>query len=176
VSARRVTIRYRRPPAREDVFDQPVVHEADDHVVTLLEQARLANPLVVEGRTVLEDGAPVVWFTFPGAWHDVGRFHLADGTFTGHYANVLTPVAMDGARWDTTDLFLDVWRGSDGVVRILDEEEFAEAVARGWIAGEVADAARREADRLADAARRGEWPPAVVERWTLGRVRSALGA
>ncbi|MDP9348291.1 MAG: hypothetical protein M3P24_04000, partial [Gemmatimonadota bacterium] len=86
----RVRIHYRRLPDREQVFEQALVEDAGEYVVTLLESAALRSPVTAGGRVVLEPGAPVVWFTYPGAWHDVGRFHLADGTFTGCYANVLT--------------------------------------------------------------------------------------
>jgi predicted RNA-binding protein associated with RNAse of E/G family len=172
--AESVAIHYRRLPDREEVFHQRVVHRGVDHVVTLLESASLARPVVVEGRTVLEPGASVVWFTYPGRWYDIGRFHLLDGTFTGLYANILTPVRMEGRRWDTTDLLLDVWRGTDGTVTILDQAEFEDAVERGWIDGGTASAAREHAETLALAARQGEWPPDHVERWTLARAFDAV--
>jgi hypothetical protein len=110
-----VRIHYRRLPDREQLFEQAVLEDAGEYVVTFLEAAQLPRPVMAGGRVVLEPGAPVVWTTYRGdVWHDVGRFHLADGTFTGFYANVLTPVAMSGDRWDTTDLALDVWAGADG--------------------------------------------------------------
>ena len=64
-----------------------------------------------EAEVALERGSDAVWFTFPGLWHDIGRFHRSDGTFTGIYANILTPplIQPDGV-WHTTDLFLDLWQ------------------------------------------------------------------
>lgn len=171
---RSVTIHYRRPPDREEVFTQRVVAWTDECVVTLLEAAALRRPVTIGGRTVLEPGAPVVWFTYPGRWHDIGRFHLRDGTFTGVYANVLTPVRMQDARWETTDLFLDVWKGVDGRVEVLDEAELAEAVAHGWLDAATAARARSEAAALATAARQGRWPPPHVEAWTLLRAREQV--
>jgi predicted RNA-binding protein associated with RNAse of E/G family len=173
---RTVAIHYRRPPDREEVFHQRVVAETAEYVVTLLESAVLPRPVVVEGEVVLEPGAPVVWFTYPGRWYDIGRFHLRDGTFTGTYANILTPVQMQVERWDTTDLFLDVWVGRDGTVRVLDEAEFEEAVASEWIDAAVAAAAREHAETLALAARQGIWPPEHVHRWSLDAVRRASSA
>ncbi|MET0397233.1 MAG: DUF402 domain-containing protein [Longimicrobiaceae bacterium] len=168
-----VRIHYRRLPDREQVFEQAVLEDAGDHVVTFLEAARLSRPVVAGGRVALEPGAPVVWFTYRGdAWHDVGRFHLADGTFTGFYANVLTPVAMDGERWDTTDLALDVWMAADGAVEVLDEDEFEEAVRRGWMDAATEARARAEAASLAAAARAGDWPPPHVRAWDLARARA----
>jgi predicted RNA-binding protein associated with RNAse of E/G family len=169
-----IEIHYRRPPDREQVFRQIVVAETDAYVVTLLESAELARPVTAGGRTVLEPGAPVVWITYRGQWHDVGRFHLADGTFTGVYANVLTPVEMDGERWETTDLFLDLWSGADGTLVVLDEDELREAEREGWVGPETASRAREEAAALLEAARRGGWPGPEVHAWTLERAREAV--
>jgi predicted RNA-binding protein associated with RNAse of E/G family len=169
-----VEIHYRRLPDREQLFRQIVVEDAGDYVVTLLEAAVLTGPVIAGGRTVLEPGAPVVWITYRGRWHDVGRFHLADGTFTGVYANVLTPVVMDGERWETTDLCLDLWSGADGTLVVLDEDELREAERERWVTPEVATRAREEAGALLEAARRGAWPGPEVHAWTLERAREAV--
>lgn len=170
-----VSIRYRRLPDRERVFRQRLVEDAGEYVVTLLEEAEVDRPVRVNGTVALEPGAPVVWFTYPGRWHDIGRFHLRDGTFTGVYANILTPIRMQGSAWETTDLCLDVWRGADGRVELLDEDEFDEAHRRGWMDARDAERAREEAERLAREAREGRWPPAHVAEWDLERVRARLG-
>ena len=104
---RRVRIHYRRLPDREQVFEQRVVLDRGDVVVTLTDPMEIEAPMLIAGETVLEPGSRVVWFTFPGRWYDVGRFHRADGTFTGIYGNVLTPPRILGNVWYTTDLFLD---------------------------------------------------------------------
>lgn len=172
--SRTVEIRYRRLPGREQRFVQRVVDESAERVVTLLDAAELAGPVRVHAEPVLEAGSPVVWFTYPGRWYDIGRFHLADGTFTGFYANILTPVRMDGDRWETTDLCLDVWVGADGGIEILDEAEFAGAVEEGWVDTATATVARETAETLENAARQGVWPPDDVHRWDLERARRAL--
>lgn len=170
-----VRIRYHRPPDRTDVFTQDVVHVEPGVHVTYLERTPPRKPVVVDGRTVLEHGSPIVWFTFPGSWHDIGRFHSADGTFTGLYANILTPVEFhDPVIWETTDLFLDIWVWPDGRARVLDAQDLAEAVRNGWIAPDVARKSRAEAARILRSARQGDWPPSPVRRWTLERVRREL--
>jgi predicted RNA-binding protein associated with RNAse of E/G family len=175
--AQSVRIHYRRPPDRLQLFEQAVVQDDGECVVTFLDRAELKKPVEAGGRVVLEPGAPVVWFTWRGdVWHDVGRFHRADGTFTGIYANILTPVVMRGAEWETTDLFVDVWMDADGRVEVLDRGEFDAAVDAGWIDAATAARALAEAERLADAARAGTWPPAHVREWTLERARDVLGA
>lgn len=174
MNAREIEIRYRRLPEREEVFRQRLVEDAGEYVVTYLPAAAIEKPIVVRGATILEPGSPVVWFTYPGRWYDIGRFHLADGTFTGCYANILTPVEMDGRTWSTTDLCLDLWSPSDGEVQVLDEQEFAEAVEAGWIDTATATAARETAETLALLGRQGRWPPEHVGEWTLQRVREIV--
>lgn len=170
-----VIIHYRRPPDRLEVFEQAVVDDDGGCVVTYLPSAQVRKPMRIGGRVVLEPGAPIVWFTYRGdVWHDVGRFHRADGTFSGIYANVLAPVRMDGARWETTDLFLDVWMDADGGVEILDRDEFDAALAAGWMDPRTAARALAQAERLCDDARLGAWPPMPVRGWTVERVREAM--
>jgi predicted RNA-binding protein associated with RNAse of E/G family len=169
-----VTIRYRRLPDRERLFRQLLVTETEEVTVTLLSEAPIDKPVIAGGVTVLEPGAPVVWFTYPGLWHDIGRFHLRDGTFTGLYANILTPVKMSGHQWETTDLLLDVWSGDDGRVELLDEDEFEAAISAGWMDPETAKRARSTAALLIEGAHAGDWPPAHVHHWNLERARATL--
>jgi predicted RNA-binding protein associated with RNAse of E/G family len=170
-----ITIRYRRLPVDERIFRQRLVAELPGCVVTLLEEAPVERPVLADGSTILEPGAPVVWFTYPGLWYDIGRFHLADGTFTGLYANILTPVRMRGAEWETTDLLLDVWLPAHGEPIILDGEEFEHAVTAGWMDDPTAVRARSTAASLAAGALVGSWPPPEVHEWTLDAARKRLG-
>ncbi len=173
MSVDRVRIHYRRLPDREQIFDQRVVLERDDVIVTLTDPMSLELPMLIDGAAALEQGSRVVWFTFPGQWHDVGRFHLADGSFTGCYGNVLTPPRILGNAWYTTDLFLDVWVPANGAPKLLDEDELEEAKALSHIDEELARRARDEANTLLERATRGEWPPEVVREWTLERALAA---
>ena len=171
-----VRIHYRRPPDRVKIHEQWLVLDEPEVKVSLATDLTLEGPMVVDRRVVLEDGSDVVWFTFPDAWHDIGRFHDAAGRFTGVYANVLTPVELrPGNEWHTTDLFLDVWIPVGGEPTVLDRDELDEAVERGWIDEPTADRAVEEAETLLAWARQGTWPPEVVEAWTLERAREALG-
>lgn len=170
-----VHIHYHRPPDRLELFEQSIVEERADRVVTFMPAAGIRKPVTAGGQTILEPGAPVVWFTYPGLWHDIGRFHLSDGRFTGCYANVLTPVAMEGRRWETTDLFLDLWVPAEGAPMLLDEDELDAAERNGWVTPETATRARGHARSLLEGARRGDWPPVHVTEWTLERVLARFG-
>ncbi len=166
-----VRIHYLRPPDRVTIYENELVHADDEVTVTIMRATRLARPVTVGNQVILEDGAPAVWFTFPDADHDIGRFHTTDGVFTGFYANILTPVEfISPTEWLTTDLFLDVWIGAPGVAQILDEDELADAVQKGWLDVPTAASARATAQRLVQQHRDGTWPPAVVYDWPLERI------
>jgi len=172
----RVRIHYRRPPDRLEIFEQHLVHDAPDVKVTLAPAVARTRPIEIGGRVVLEDRSPVVWFTFPGAWHDIGRFHTADGAFTGLYANVVTPVVLGADHeWETTDLFLDLWVDARGAV-VLDRDELDGAISQGWVDEETAEKAIAEVGRMQEDAEAGRWPPAVVNEWTLERARGVQEA
>ena len=170
-----VRLHYHRPPDRTDLFIQELLYEDNDVVVTYLASTPMKRPLIVGEEVALEVGAPAIWFTFPGLMHDIGRFHTADGTFTGLYSNIIEPVTFHSRlEWSATDLFLDVWVGRDGEPRVLDRDELDQALASGWITHETNAAALAEAHRLLDCYHAGTWPPAIVNEWPLPRVRKTL--
>lgn len=173
----RVRIHYLRPPSNRTVYRQLLVHDDNRVKVTLARGIEMEEPIRFGGRTALENESSAVWFTFPGAWHDIGRFHLADGTPSGIYANVITPCRFHpGGVWSTTDLFLDLWIPAEegsfawGAARLLDEAELDAAEAAGHVAGTLALRARREAARLQNELAAGAWPPPSVMDWTLARA------
>jgi predicted RNA-binding protein associated with RNAse of E/G family len=176
-----IRIHYLRPPDRVTVFRQHLVHDDGRVKITLARNLPFDPPLRIGGEVALEAGSDAVWFTFPGAWHDIGRFHRADGAFTGIYANILTPcVFQPGGDWETTDLFLDLWIPADApdplprpVPRLLDAEELDAAEAAGHLSPRLAGRARAEARDLLERAAAGRWPPPEVNAWTLERARAA---
>jgi uncharacterized protein len=172
-----VVIHYLRLPARSTVFRQRLVHREEGCAVTLMARTPLPRPVLADGRIILEPEAPVVWFTFDGAWHDIGRFHTADGRFTGYYANVLRPVRFESPlEWSTTDLCLDVFMDPRGTLHLLDEDELDAALQAGWVDPATGIRAREEATAIRKAAGEGLWPPPVVREWTLERAQAVASA
>ena len=170
-----VEIHYRRLPDRMEVFEQVVVERNDDYVVPFLPASPARRPAMVDGEVMLETGSPLIWFTYPDIWYDIGTFHRADGTLTGYYANLLTPVIMEENRWQTTDLCLDVWVPAQGVEPVLlDEDDFEEALREGWMDSATGHHVQLLAEDLLRQARAGSWPPRHVKEWTLERVRQRL--
>lgn len=171
----RVAIHYKRPPDRLRIYDQRIVHEEEDVIVTLSHPIESEVTMRHEGDIMLEKGSLALWFTFPDVWHDIGRFHRADQAFTGLYANILTPPIIDGPIWHTTDLFLDVWQTPEGTTFLLDEDEFADAKAKELIDQETAARAWEEGQTILADAAHGVWPPHCVHEWTLERALAVLG-
>ena len=168
-----VEIHYRRPRIGVTSYRQLVLHSVDELIVTYQPKAEITESVLVDDRPVLAPGSPVIWFTIPGAWHDIGMFHLPSGQATGVYANILTPVAIETpTSWSTTDLYLDVWVPTQGPAQILDEEEFEEALSAQAIGPDVAGRARAEANRVWSQAIAGQWPHPSVSAWDLERAQA----
>lgn len=172
---RRIRYRYHRPGKGTMVFEQWLVSDRDD-VKVLLTEHHEGSGIELGGRVVLEAGAPIVWFVFPGVAHDIGRFHLADGTFTGWYTNLCTPVRLDGDDWSSTDLFLDHWMPASGAPMWLDEDELAEAARAAVIDEEAQRLVAAERARLAGRLAARAWPPEVARAFDVGTARARLEA
>jgi predicted RNA-binding protein associated with RNAse of E/G family len=168
----RVHIHYRRPPNHLTIYRQDLVHDDGRVKVTFARNISLPKAVQVDGEVVLEPGSDVIWFTYPGLWHDVGRFHGADGRFTGIYANILTPcVFQPGHDWETTDLFLDLWLPAEGgPPQVLDAEELQIAEEAGVLSRRLAEQARDEVTRLLRLWEQGAWPAPEVHTWTRDRI------
>jgi predicted RNA-binding protein associated with RNAse of E/G family len=170
----RVRIHYHRADRGTTVFQEHLVLDRPDVKVTLLD-AYDGRDAFAGDRLILAAGAPVVWFVYPELSRDVGRFHLADGTFTGWYTNLRGPIRMEGNDWYCTDLFLDHWLPADGSPGCwLDEDELEAASVAGLVT--AADLALVRRERAAVAAELGAgWPPAFARRLDLEQALIQLG-
>jgi predicted RNA-binding protein associated with RNAse of E/G family len=171
----RVQIHYLRPPDRKEIFSQALLLDDPEVKVTLARNVPYDPPIRIGGEVALERGSDAVWFTYPGLWHDIGRFHRADGTFTGIYANILTPpIIQEGGIWQTTDLFLDIWVDRKGVLTVLDEDQFRIGLADGAISERDGERALQEVQNIVERHRDGLWPPPIVHEWTLAKALKRL--
>jgi uncharacterized protein len=86
----------------------------------------------------------------PAEGHWVANWNDPRRTEVSIYVDVTTEVTVDATVVETVDLDLDVVRLSDGSVRVLDEDEFAEHQVRyGYPAEVVAQARATTADLVA---------------------------
>jgi predicted RNA-binding protein associated with RNAse of E/G family len=159
-----ISLEYIRPGRGAATYSERLLLDQPD-VKVLAMDVLDAREIRIEGEVVLEPGASITWFVFPGQWHDVGKFHRADASFTGWYTDICTPVLMNGNHWSITDLCLDLWLPAQGPARWLDEEEFERAVLAKTLDQDLAAAARAERVRIDALLNRGDWPPAICRSW-----------
>ena len=148
--------------------------------VLLAEGARLvvrsefALPRVELGCVTLRRGDVWVEFYWGGRWYTVAQVSAADGALKGWYGDVCMPPRWHppGARDAATppaaagglsyvDLELDLWRGADGALTLLDEREYAQRRAAGQFTPAQVRGAERGWAELRALAERGllpRWP------------------
>ena len=162
-----------RPGKDVTVYDEEVVLDRPD-VKVLFQSNFTGDDVCAGGSVILQHNAPIVWFVLVGSWHDIGRFHLKDGSFTGFYTNLSQPVEICPDKWIGRDLFLDLWQPTQGQPHWLDEDEFASAVKDGLIDGATRKRVLNERSLIDLQVSRGEWPPPIVRDIDLGQVRALL--
>lgn len=172
---RLVRYEYRRPGKEPTYYEEWLIVDRADVKVLLLDPY-VGKAVRVEGRPILDPGAPIVWYVFPGRWYDIGRFHRADGTLTGWYTNLCRPAVTHGERWIGEDLFLDHWQWVDGSRAWLDEDELADAVRDGWIDHDTLARIELERQEIERFGAVGAWPPAIAREIDLAEARRLASA
>lgn len=172
---RAIRYEYKRLGRGVTVYREWLVLDRPDVKVLLLDAYEGAE-VRHAGRVLLDAGAPIVWFVFPETWHDVGRFHRADGTFTGWYTNVATPVEMRDDTWTASDLFLDHWLPAEGHGVWLDEDDFRDAARSGRLDAATRRRVLNERALIELALARGAWPPPIARDIDLAQARALRDA
>lgn len=161
-------IHYFRPPDRRLDIETDLLYQDDEVIVTSHILKGASAPIVIDGKTVIDNGYRAVFAEYRKQWFDVAKIFRPDGSegFTGYYADINTPSEERPDGYWTKDLFLDLWIPPDrSSITVLDEDEFREAVAKGWITREEADKARAELRRLTKLFNQGNFPPRLLERF-----------
>ncbi len=172
---RLIELEYRRPGKQTTIYQEWLVLDRPDVKVLLLEPYE-GKTVSVDGAVIQAAGAPIVWFVFPERWHDIGRFHRLDASFTGWYTNLCRPPDVLGDRWIGHDLFLDLWQPVDGVPRWLDEDELEAAVAEGLIDAPTERRLGNERALIDLQLRDGAWPPPIAKHISLAHARTLKSA
>jgi hypothetical protein len=87
------------------------------------------------------------------------------------YVDIIRPATWHDSTVTMIDLDLDVYRKLDGVVRLLDEDEFAEHQVSLHYPPELIDGAREAADRILVSVERGDEPFGEVGRAWLRKAQ-----
>ena len=159
-----VELIYKRPPDRVNHFQQNLLYE-DDNVIVTTQRITPSSPIVIDGVTVLGDNYRAVWFVFANRWYDIGKIYNLEDRFTGYYCDIILPMKRTDTHFEITDLFLDLWVSPDGSYQIEDEDEFESAIARNWIRTDLADQAWKALQDLIAEIESGAFPPEITDRW-----------
>ena len=168
---RLIELEYRRPGKETTIYHEWLVLDRPDVKVLLLEPYE-GKTVSVASTVIQASGAPIVWFVFPDRWHDIGRFHQLDDSFTGWYTNLCRPPDLCGDRWIGHDLFLDLWQPVDGAPTWLDEDELQGAVASGIIDALTERRLRTERTLIDIRLQDGAWPPPIAKDISLEQART----
>lgn len=168
--ARLIRFEYHRPGKPIGLFVHWLVLDRPDVKVLLCEE--YDGPDLEVGDTIMHaSGAAMVWYVFPEKWHDIGRFHLRDGTLTGWYTNIIKPVEIRGDVWTGHDLFLDLWQPVAGKPAWLDEDELDHASRLNVIDTITRKRIDNERVIIDLQLQTGTWPPPVVRDIDLAQAR-----
>lgn len=162
----KITLTYKRLPDRINYFEQILLYENDDIIITT-QKICPSSPIIFNGQKVLADNFTAIWFVFTGLWYDIGKIYNLDSEWTGYYCDIILPVTRSKTKFEIVDLFLDLWISPDGGYAIQDEDEFEEAVKNGVISDEVADKARSTLDFLIEEVTEENFPPKVVKDYII---------
>ena len=141
---RAVHVRKLRPDGSEKLAWDGVVLRTDRAGVVV--RAAFTLPWVDLGCVTFRRGDVFVEFYSWRRPYTIAQVSAADGTLKGWYGDVCMPPRRRApGELSYVDLELDLWRGADGSVALLDEQEFADcraaggftpaqltAAARGW--------------------------------------------
>ncbi len=166
-----IQFEYHRPGIGTTIYNELLVLDRPD-VKVLLQEDYSGPEVTIKETKVLDANAPMIWFVFPDAWYDIGRFHLLDGTFTGWYTNLCKPVQFDGNRWTGNDLFLDLWQNPDGNPTWLDEDEYDEAIRNGLIDSQLKKQVQNQRALIELQMSQQTWPPPIAKDIDLSQVEA----
>lgn len=155
---------YRRLPHQVDVFRQEVLHE-DRGLIVTRGPFKTSASLKAQAPWFTASEYRAIWFIFEGAWYDLGKIYALSGELQGYYCDIIRPAKRTLEGLEIEDLILDLWVFPDGHWKVLDEEEFEEALRRGWLEEELAARARDELQKLLEDVISGRFPPPVVKQF-----------
>ena len=99
-------------------------------------------------------------YYWPQKWYSVLEVYGAGGGLEQIYANISSPIVLDGAQIRFTDYELDVSRRVPRVARIVDEDEFLEAASKYGYSPAFQEACYRAAREALDVA--NAWIPGAA--------------
>jgi len=156
-------VRFKRTPDSLILFPVVLLLEDAEGVVTL-NILDPTEPIIVNGLTVVDKGHLGVWYVSSSEWHDVGAVYNPEKAFMGYYSDIATPIKRLSNGYAMTDLFLDLWVSPDGKHTVLDQDQFDNAVAKGWLNTNQIKRAKTELANLIKAVKSKRFPSEEIKK------------
>jgi predicted RNA-binding protein associated with RNAse of E/G family len=158
-----VLVRVIRPHGETCDHEQELVEDRGNLIITKFDF--LNHRLAVHDQLVIADGYHALLFEFFHPPLEIIVVTDEDRILTGYYCNVNTePSRIDGG-YEVVDLYLDIFVLPDMRYEILDEDEFQEAIEKGWITEEQVSLARETVARVVKDIETGRFPPRIVQEF-----------
>lgn len=119
----RVTIRKLDHTGRQVTTYLGEVLQRTDDVIEL--RTTWTRPPLDLGYVLLETGGLWTERFFAGRWYNIFEICASDGRLQGWYCNIARPPRITADEIAAEDLALDLWVAVDGMMQVLDEDEFA---------------------------------------------------
>jgi len=162
--AKDLTFEYTRLPDEVVRWRQWKLHEDTETLVSAFYDPDLPRPLMAGDEVILEGTFAGISYNFWDKWYNVISVYDKDLEFKGYYSDILTPIQKTWTLVTATDLFLDLFVFPDGSWKVVDEDEFEEALEKGLMDEGIARYARTAIEEISARAESGDWPPEIVKR------------
>lgn len=160
-----VLVRVIRPHGETFDYEQELVEDRGDLVITRFDFTDFRRPLIIHGQEVVAEGYRALLFEFFDPPLEIIVVTDKDGNLTGYFCNVNTEPSRVEGGYEIIDLYLDVFVLPDMRYEILDEDEFQEAIEKGWITEEQVSLARETVARIIKDIETGRFPPRIVREF-----------
>ena len=160
-----VLVRVIRPHGETFDYEQELVEDRGDLVITRFDFIDFREPLIIHGQEVVAEGYRALLFEFFNPPLEIIVVTDKDGHLTGYFCNVNTEPSRVEGGYEIIDLYLDVFVLPDMRYEILDEDEFQEAIEKGWITEEQVSLARETVARIIKDIKTGRFPPKIVREF-----------
>jgi hypothetical protein len=87
-------------------------------------------------------------YLFYDQYFSIMEIHATTEDLLGFYVDLTTPMCKVGGEYYLTDLILDLWIFPDLTYRVLDEDEWQQAIQAGQVSKEIQNAVRKTLKRL----------------------------
>lgn len=117
-----------------------------------------------------DDFSGGISYTFLDEGFKIGRFYSAEGKFLYWYCDIIdVEYDEENDKYILVDLLVDIKLMPDGIVRVLDADELAQALEYGLVTGGQVCNALKKLDKVLKMIYSGKFPPDICKRkeyWT----------